>query len=154
MSIGSIGAVASSVAVSSVAHQRRADFHALGLALQNGDLAGAQSAFADLAKLLQSNGQSTSATASGTGSSTPVPGTGSPLQADFEALSKALQAGDISTAKSAFGQLMKALKAARGQHAGSAQAATPAATADADGDSDGSGGSAGPAQRGSLNVVA
>ena len=152
MSIGSIGAVASSAAASSVAHQRRADFRTLGLALQNGDLAGAQSAFADLTKLLQSNGQATSTAASGTGASTSVPGTGSPLQTDFEALSKALQSGDLSSAKSAFGQLMKDLKAVRGQHAVTAQAATPAT--DADGDSDGSQANASPAQRGSLNVVA
>jgi hypothetical protein len=62
---GFCDAVASSAAASSVAHPRRADFRALGMALQNGDLAGAQSAFADLAKLLQSNGQPTVTAASG-----------------------------------------------------------------------------------------
>jgi len=156
MGIGSSGTVTSSTAVSPVAHQRRADFRALGYALQKGDLAGAQTAFADLTALLQSNGQATApATAvNTTGAATAATGSGSPLQTDFDALSKALQSGDVNSAKSAFSQLMKDLKAVRGQHSGSPQAVSPATATDADGDSDGSRGTAGPAQRGSLNVVA
>jgi len=158
MSVASIGASMAATAATSVAHQRRADFRALGKALESGDLASAQSAFADLTKLLQSGGASSAAPAasssSGASGVTSASGTSSPLQSDFEALAQALQSGDVKTAKSAFAQLMKDMKGVRGQHGGTQQAAAPTGGTDADGDNDGSQASSAPAQRGSLNLVA
>jgi hypothetical protein len=56
MNISSVNGFASSASSSSVGRQRRMDMQALGAALQKGDLAGAQSAFADLTKLMRGDG--------------------------------------------------------------------------------------------------
>ena len=161
MSVASIGASTAALAATAVpsgAHQRRADFRALGKALESGDLAGAQSAFADLTKLLQSGGGASASdpatAASAGGAVTASSNATSPLQSDFEALAQALQSGDVKSAKSAFAQLMKDMKGVRGQHGGTQQAAAPTGGTDADGDNDGSQASSAPAQRGSLNLVA
>jgi hypothetical protein len=74
--------------------QRLADLADLGKALQSGDLAGAQSAFAALTALGQTgpnqNGQTFSRT---------------DREQDFQALGKALQSGDLAGAQAAFANL-------------------------------------------------
>ena len=87
----------------SVAQQVQQDYAQLASSLQSGDLAGAQSAFANLQQALQSQGTSTtqSTTESGTSSSS-----GSDTIAnDFSALGQALSSGNLSQAQSAFSQL-------------------------------------------------
>lgn len=71
----------------------RQDFGQLANALENGDLNGAQSAYANIEQVLQT----ASGASSSTGSDT--------LQNDFATLGQALQSGDLSQAQSAFAQL-------------------------------------------------
>ena len=68
--------------------QRREDFSELAQALQDGDLAGAQRAYAALQGLQQKSAAS-----------------GSPAQTDFASLGAALGAGNLSQAQSDFAQL-------------------------------------------------
>lgn len=83
-------------------NQWRQGLGKISTALESGDLAGAQKVFERLVKLHQSNEDRR------------PPGSGNPtLQADFEALGKALFAGDQSSAQSAFDTLQTDLKAAR-----------------------------------------
>ncbi len=84
-----------------VLSQRRAAFKALATALDSGDLAGAQSAFASLQAAKP--GQSAPAAQDGPG-------------ADFQALSAALQSGDLAGAQKAFAALQGDLQKARGHH--------------------------------------
>jgi ribosomal protein S20 len=86
--------------------QRATDFKALGSALQSGDLAGAQTAFASLPK-------DSSSSASGTNPN-------SQATKDLEALKNALQSGDVAGAQQAFAtmrqDMQKAHKSGHGHH--------------------------------------
>src|ERR1035441_8163946 len=91
--------------------QQKQAFSQLSSALQNGDLAGAQQAFASLQN---SSGQgqtsNTNATSSTNSSS------GNTIANDFRALSTALQSGNVKDAQSAFGKLQADMKAKKGGH--------------------------------------
>ena len=80
--------------VQSFLQQRDADLKQLGTALQSGDLAGAQQAFAAVQALSQNN-------ASANGNSFKV----SQRQQDFNAIGQALAAGDLGGAQQAFADL-------------------------------------------------
>jgi len=121
------------------AKQVRADFQNLTDALQSGDLASAQQAFAALqkddpqvAKALAQSDQ--------TGSN--------PQVGALQSLATALQSGSVPAAQTAFASLQQALKGHRGHHRQAAPAATAPSTpanagaasgADNDGDNDNSG---------------
>ena len=94
--------------------QRKQDFQSLANALQSGNLADAQKAFAQL----QSDGLKTGQTQSSNSQSNSQ---SSPLQA----LATALQNGDLSGAQQAFAQLQQGMKAHHHHHhhqgAGSSQ---------------------------------
>jgi len=90
----------------SVFQQRRQDFSQLAQALQSGDLAGAQKAYANL-QSLQPGGQS--------GSSLSSNSTANPIQNDFSALGQALASGNLSQAQNAFSQLQIDFKTAAQQ---------------------------------------
>ncbi len=86
--------------------QPKQDFFSLANALNTGDLAGAQKAFATLQQDLQIRTQSPL---------TQVP-LGGTIGQDFQALQKALDSGDVSEAKTVFHTLMQDLQQARGHH--------------------------------------
>jgi len=90
--------------------QQFQDFKALASALQSGDLSGAQSAFSswqsDLQSIAPSNAQSQV-------QDQPF-GSNTKANSDFQALSSALQSGDISGAKQAFANLKKDVQSANG----------------------------------------
>ncbi|MBJ6726680.1 hypothetical protein [Geomesophilobacter sediminis] len=96
--------------------QRKQDFSQLASALNNGDLSGAQQAFADLQNISgqgqntanSSQTQSSSATGSNSGNSG--------VKNDFAALSQALQSGNLADAKSAFAKIQSDMKAQGGRH--------------------------------------
>lgn len=103
----------------SVAQQVQQDYAQLASSLQSGDLAGAQSAFANLQQALQSQGTSTtqSTTESGTSSSS-----GSDTIAnDFSALGQALSSGNLSQAQSAFSQLQTDIQSTQQAEASQSQ---------------------------------
>ena len=113
--------------------QQKQTFSQLSSALQNGDLAGAQQAFASLQNSSgqgqTSNANTTSSTNSSNSSS------GNAITNDFQALSTALQSGNIKDAQSAFAQLQTDMKAKKGGHhhhhhggAGSSNTSTAGAT--------------------------
>lgn len=88
--------------------QRKQDFSQLATALQGGDLAAAQKAFADLQSL---NGQKQNSTATSTGKSS------NPVANDLNSLGQALQAGTLTDAQSIFAQLQKDMQTQKsGQH--------------------------------------
>lgn len=97
--------------------------------LQSGDLAGAQSTLESLVKLHQRNEGRRPANS------------GNPtLQADFEALGKAIGSGDLSSAQNAFATLQTDMKAARqefqskhGIPLGTPQSGAPDSDSDGDG---------------------
>ena len=83
------------------------DLKSLESSLQSGNLSAAQSAFTSLTQVLQSISQ-TSPSATGSTSSTGSTTSSSPasaIQQDLQAVSSALQSGDISSAKTAFAKL-------------------------------------------------
>jgi len=96
----SAGVGSYSSAVQSPWKQRAQDFRALASALQSGDLATAQQAFAALQK-------DTPAAATGATSGT---GTTNPITQDFQALQTALQGNDVSAAQKAFTTLRQDLR--------------------------------------------
>jgi len=111
MSISSITPNTSSLeAWQNTVQQRRQDFSQLAQALQSGDLAGAQTAYANL-QSLQQNSQ--------TGSNPTSGASGNPLQNDFAALGQALASGNLSQAQSDFAQLQSDFKSALQNAAGS-----------------------------------
>ena len=82
------------------------EFKALSQALQSGNLSAAQQSFATIqANAPTPPAGSSSSTASGTGTSS-TSSTNGP-SADFQALAKALSAGDIAAAQTAFAKLQK-----------------------------------------------
>lgn len=94
--------------------QVKQDFKQLASALQSGDLSGAQSAFASIKTLLQS--QSPSGSPALAGSKT--------IQSDFSQLGQALQSGDLSQATSAFSQLKTDVQASNPSGTGTTTAST------------------------------
>lgn len=103
-----------------------ASFKALATALKNGDLSGAQTAFA----ALQKNRPQSPASAQGTDGTTPV-------EQGFNSLQTALQKGDLASAQQAFSSIQQDFQkmgGARGHHhhhgGGDATSAAPAATAE------------------------
>ena len=98
--------------------QRRQDFQSLQGALQSGDLASAQQAFAALQK-------------DAPGAKGPNPKGNSQMSQDFQTLQSALQSGDLSGAEKAFASIQQEIKGAKGTHhhhhrQGSAAAQSPA----------------------------
>lgn len=85
--------------------QARRDFGQLAQALQAGDLAGAQKAYADLQSLQQNNQSGTNSAASANSSADPI-------QNDFQALGQALASGDLTQAQTDFAQLQNDVKSA------------------------------------------
>jgi hypothetical protein len=86
------------------------DFNAVGQALTSGDLAGAQSAFAQL----KSDIQAVEQTAAGQPQS---PGlAGKQVRQDYTQLASALASGDLTGAQSAFADLQQALQAQTGSN--------------------------------------
>jgi DNA-binding FadR family transcriptional regulator len=122
MNVASIGVTqsASAVGSSGSAKQAGADFKSLAQALQSGDLAGAQQAMASL----QQDSPWVNRALSGAtdGNSTSGGAATSPLQA----LSKALQSGDLAGAQQAFAKLQQAVGGHHGHHHHAASAASSA----------------------------
>ncbi len=117
MSISSVSATnsyqASQVSWQNNLAQRRQDFKDLASALQSGDLSGAQKAFAAMQQS-QPNFSATTQTQNAQQASVQ-----NPLAADFSALGKALQSGDLTAAQAAFKQLqldMQSVGGARHHH--------------------------------------
>jgi hypothetical protein len=114
MSTGSISAFGSQNASQanrqSIRQQPQQAFQAVGQALQSGDLAGAQQAFAALQKDAPKSGG-----AQGNGQG---PNSTNPTATDFQNLSQALQSGDLSAAQAAYAKLQTDQQAARsgGRH--------------------------------------
>ena len=104
MTVSGISSVSPSLAAQASFQKRQADFQALGSALNSGDLAGAQKAFADFLQ--------TAPGVSGVGS---APGS-SPIGQDLQALGSALQSGDVAGAQKAFAGLQQELQKAHGHH--------------------------------------
>ncbi len=97
--------------------ERGVDLRQLGQALQSGDLAGAQQAYATLTQLAQSAPWNTSAAASGnaTASTSTSTTAASPFKytqraQDFAAIGQALQSGDLQGAQQAFAKLQQDLR--------------------------------------------
>jgi hypothetical protein len=88
--------------------QRGQDFKALGTALQSGDLAGAQQAFAAL---------KTDTTTIQSAQSQPS-WQNSPVSQDMKTLESALNSGDLSGAQKAFATLQQDVQAVRKSHGG------------------------------------
>jgi hypothetical protein len=93
--------------------QFRQDFQDLASALQSGDLAGAQKAFAGLQQLMPnpSAGNQTSTDQQGNGQN--------PFAADFSAFGKALQSAspnNLSDAQAAFAKLQQDMQSVKGHH--------------------------------------
>lgn len=115
-SFGGTPSTGTSAVGSSSYSQRRQDLESLDTSLLSGDLAGAQSAYAQLSQDVQAaqgSGNSRSAFAQ----------LGNPdttLGKDFKALGDALSSGDLTGAQKAFAQVRKDLQAARasGGHGG------------------------------------
>ncbi len=109
MSISSVSANSSLAQTDwrDIMNQWKQDFKQLASALQSGNLAGAQTAFKALQQLQQSN-QSGGQSSNGQQASS----SNNPIQNDFAALGKALNAGDLSGAQSAFSQLQTDMQAA------------------------------------------
>lgn len=104
MSISNITATAGlSQTWQSLFQQRKQDFSNLAQALQSGDLAGAQKAYADLQSLQQN---------SPAGSNARSNSNGNPVQSDFAALGQALASGNLSQAQSDFSKLQSDFKSA------------------------------------------
>src|SRR5450755_1392765 len=124
MNVSSIGATQSADAAGAANSfkQSAADFKSLALALQSGDLAGAQQAFATLQQ--DSPWVSRAVSASAASSSANSGSTTSPLQA----LSKALQSGDIAGAQQAFAALQQAQVGHHGHHHHAASTASGSTT--------------------------
>ena len=124
MSISSIGSTAAAASASTNPFQQeRQDFLALEQAISSGNLAGAQSVFANLQQTLQS----TNGIASGpaptvaptAATTTAVPASGSVIQNDVTALSTALSTNNLPAAQAALQQLQTDLKSqtgGRGHH--------------------------------------
>ncbi len=92
--------------------QGKQDWSHLASALQSGDLASAQQAFADLQSLRPTGrGQQDSATATNGSGKGNDGSTG-----DFAALSNALQSGNLADAQSAFAKIQADMKAHKGGH--------------------------------------
>ena len=112
MDVSSISAAlsASATNTSSAFKQSATDFKSLAQALQSGDLAGAQQAFATLQQDSPwvSRAVSASDTANG--------GAGSTVASALQTLSKALQSGDISGAQQAFAALQQAFQTGHHGH--------------------------------------
>jgi len=104
MNISSISSLTHTLSTQNSGNSLAANFNALATALQNGNLAGAQSAFAALQK-----GQAQSASATQMASSTQTQGS-SPIQKDFAALQTALQQGNLTGAQTAFATLKQDLQ--------------------------------------------
>jgi hypothetical protein len=113
-SVNSASAQWQSIAQSG-SNQRAQDFQSLRSALQSGDLPGAQQAFANLQKNMQSSSQTASPANSTPSQTTPS----STVGKDFQALQSALQSGDLSGAQTAFATLkqdLQSLRATKGAH--------------------------------------
>ncbi len=100
-----------------IRQQRSQDLNQLSSALQNGDLASAQSAFSNFLNLVPGYQPTTDATAVSdtTASSLSVAGTSS-VAADFSALEQALQTGNLTDAQSAYNQFQTDMQAKAGGH--------------------------------------
>jgi hypothetical protein len=109
--------------------QRKQDFQSLANALQSGNLADAQKAFAQLQSDGLNTGQTQSSNSQGSGQSSPL-----------QALTTALQNGDLSGAQQAFAQLQQGMKAHHHHHhqgAGSSQTNSTSQVASTSGTGDG-----------------
>ena len=93
---------------SGIFKQRSQDFKALSAALQSGNLADAQKAYAAFQKDVQNGTQNS------TGNSTSAQP--AKVTSDLQALSDALKSGDVTSAQKAFATLKKDLVALRGAH--------------------------------------
>ena len=106
-------------------------FQSLSAALSSGNLSDAQSAFATLQNDLtaQSSSSTTTATESASTASASATASGSdPLQQDFQNLSSALTAGNLSDAQSAFATLQNDLTAQSSSSSPSTTTATDSAS--------------------------
>ena len=88
--------------------QRKQYFNALSQALQSGDLAGAQKAYASLQQLTPNGSQNSTTTTGATGTNS--------TQSDFSALGQALQSGDLTGAQKAFSQVQQDMPTAHAGH--------------------------------------
>ena len=128
MSIDSIGAATAAPATTDTGRTRAAqDFAALSQALQQGDLAAAQQAFATLQQDVPwvgraASSQSTAGTTAG------------PVASSLQALGNALTSGDLAGAQQAFANLQQAHGGHHGhhRHADTQAQSAPAAVTPAD----------------------
>lgn len=100
--------------------QQSQNFKALTTALQSGDLASAQSAYATLQQQIQSASQSAGGTS--------LFGSNSTVGKDFQAIGTALQSGDVSGAQSALSSFKQDIKAAKHHHHHTSGASTNSTT--------------------------
>ncbi|MGA2332680.1 MAG: hypothetical protein ABSG75_13070 [Syntrophales bacterium] len=103
----------------SLRQQGQQDLKSLADALKLGDLSGAQSAFASLLQLLQTNSSSSanSQTQSAAISSAFSSSNGtSPVTSDLSALGQALQSSDLTGAQNDFSKLMQDIQSIGGGH--------------------------------------
>ncbi len=111
LSISSLNNYYSSVYAQNSPSAAQTDFQNLSQALQSGNLAGAQSAFAALQQSYQSqNPTSSSASSSSSTSSS------NPISTDLTSLGNALNSGNLSAAQTSFSQLEKDMQAQGGGH--------------------------------------
>jgi hypothetical protein len=89
------------------ANQRQTDFQNLGNALQSGNLAGAQNAFAALQQNLPNNSSQQAGAQSNPSN---------PVATDFQNLANALSSNNLTSAQQAYAQLQQDLKSLQGHH--------------------------------------
>jgi ribosomal protein S20 len=93
-------------------NQLKQDMQALQKALESGDLAGAQKAFAAFQQDIQ-NAQAKKGTPTNTANPSAA---ANQAKQDLDSLQKALDAGDLSAAKTSFAAFQKDVQSARGGH--------------------------------------
>jgi hypothetical protein len=108
----------------------RSAFASLTRSLQSGDVASAQQAFASIEQAFGASGSPTEPAAS----ASPASGAAGTMNADLQAVGKALQSGDVQGAQSALDKLRQDMRGAmgghhhHGHHGGGAATVTPPAT--------------------------
>jgi hypothetical protein len=113
MSVTSVSSVnGNQTGIQSQWQQQMQDFKALANALHSGNLTTAQSSFATWQQDFQANGSTNTQT---TQQTQPF-GSNSQANTDFQALSSALQSGDLSSAQQAFASLQQDLQGAGHAH--------------------------------------
>jgi ribosomal protein S20 len=117
MSITSVSTgTTASYTTSSQQKDVRNAFKQVADAINNGDLQGAQNAFASLAQLMSTDQQQTQGTASTSASAQPASSTGNDVSNLLDQIGTALQSGDLDQAKQALQKLQQTAQSSRPHH--------------------------------------